>query len=616
MNNSSVETPGSSTSLIRTKYFKFGFGIGFFIFAALFLTFYHLVLKAVGDAISLQNRFFAERVESTISKAYSRIERETGVLKSNRVVQKYLSTPSGDFLEQNLLEGRVLKFIEWWSASVNNPIYYCVTYVNAAGVPIFTHPMAEEGISDSRVGLPSATPAGEDIHLIGSEGGARKRMVEDTWDSDLLMDRKKVHSLTLPDSTRILRFIRSIKERKSGEELGALVIDVNLYDMLGADVEADRSLLLCDSETSEILHDALVPENRGRNLGETYSGLFEALKEVIGTGPLEVNVEKEEREFNTYTVQIADPGWTITSVVDNSNYIDEPERSGLWLIGASLLFVGLSGFSIVVLGRRVEERTKGLVEASQLINKQNQQLEIELQAARELQMGLMPNTSPNIRGLDIAGKCQSAMQVGGDFFQYFQSEEQQISVAMADVTGHGMRAAVPTMVLSGLLRNQMGYSDSMQHLFTELNKSLKEVLDRRTFVCFSMVEIDIIELKARFVNGGCPYPYFYRGADGSIEEIVLDAFPLGLRGDAEYRVREFGMNKGDCIALCSDGIIEAANTDGEPFGFERTAQVIRNGCKRSLGAEELIEFVFEEVDRHAGGNEQEDDQTMVVVHLC
>ena len=96
-------------------------------------------------------------------------------------------------------------------------------------------------------------------------------------------------------------------------------------------------------------------------------------------------------------------------------------------------------------------------------------------------------------------------------------------------------------------------------------------------------------------------------------EIVISALPLGLRPDQVYPVRELNVAPGDRIVFCSDGIMETSNADGELFGFERTAELIKVGCERDLASENMIDFVFDEVGNFSGEAEQEDDQTMVVV---
>ena len=246
---------------------------------------------------------------------------------------------------------------------------------------------------------------------------------------------------------------------------------------------------------------------------------------------------------------------------------------------------------------------------------QRQLLEEELNTAHDMQMRLMPTEPPQIEGLDIAGRCIPANHVGGDFFQYFPISDNRLAISLADVTGHAMEAAVPVMMFSGILDTQMETGDSLENLFPKLNRSLcRNLADRRTYVCFTMGELDIHSRIFRLSDGGCPYPYHYRAVSGEITELQVDAYPLGVRIETTYPVIETQLEPGDRIVFCSDGIIEAENPERELFGFERTADTIRKGCPQDLSAPQLLDYLISEVKTFTGDAPQGDDQTIVV--LC
>ena len=261
--------------------------------------------------------------------------------------------------------------------------------------------------------------------------------------------------------------------------------------------------------------------------------------------------------------------------------------------------------------------------------------EEELQTAHDMQMGLMPEGSPRIEGLDMAGRCLPANHVGGDFFQYFERDG-RLSICLADVTGHAMAAAIPVVMFSGVLESEMHHGESVEklfghlsdilhrenqpgegmvRLFRNLNRTLHRSLSAHTFVCLVMGEFELAGRTLRVANSGCPYPYLYRASEGAIREVPLDAYPLGVRPDTAYAVEEVQLEPGDRVVFCSDGIIEAQNEAGELFGFERTAEVIRRGGEEGLTAAELVERLFAEVEEFSGEVPQGDDQTAVVVAL-
>lgn len=240
-------------------------------------------------------------------------------------------------------------------------------------------------------------------------------------------------------------------------------------------------------------------------------------------------------------------------------------------------------------------------------------LEEELQTAHKMQMGLMPTEPPKIQGLEIAGRCLPANHVGGDFFQYFPISDSRLAISLADVTGHGMEAAVPVLMFSGILDSQMEAGNSLEDLFAKLNRSLHRNLDKRTFICFTMGELDTVIKKLRVSNGGGPYPYHYKAATSEIVELQVEGYPLGVRADTTYPVIETQLEPGDRVVFCSDGIIEAENSAEEIFGFEQTTETVRSGCKQNLSAPQLLDYLINEVKYFTGDVPQGDDQTVVVL---
>jgi len=283
-----------------------------------------------------------------------------------------------------------------------------------------------------------------------------------------------------------------------------------------------------------------------------------------------------------------------------------PPYGQLGLIGG--LGIALVGF-VLASGYGIKRR-RDLRRVEQALM---QEMEEELQTAHEMQMKLMPSKPPQIAGLDIAGHCLPANHVGGDFFQYFSISDNKLAISLADVTGHAMEAAVPVMMFSGVLESEIKRGQSLNQLFASLNETLNNKLDSRTYVCFTMGEVDPITKKFRLSNSGCPYPYHYQAANGEVAEIQIDAYPLGIRSDTQYSVEEIQLAPGDRVVFCSDGIIEAENRSGELFGFERTAETIGKGCFRDLTAAKLLDYLIAEVKIFSGDVPQGDDQTVVIL---
>ena len=170
-------------------------------------------------------------------------------------------------------------------------------------------------------------------------------------------------------------------------------------------------------------------------------------------------------------------------------------------------------------------------------------------------------------------------------------------------------------MFSGVLESEIKHDHELGELYASLNQTLHSKLDRRTFICFAMGKLDTATRTVRLANDGCPYPYHYRGATGKISELEIDAYPLGVHSETAYTALEMALQEGDYVVFCSDGIIEAANTAEDLFGFEQTTETIRAGCAEGLSAETLIDKLISAVQDFAGDEPQGDDMTIVVLKV-
>ena len=278
-----------------------------------------------------------------------------------------------------------------------------------------------------------------------------------------------------------------------------------------------------------------------------------------------------------------------------------------------LNFVTLNGFQIAH-ALEVILLSLALADRINLLRTEKEAQEAELQAAHHLQMGLMPARPPRLEEYDLAGRCRPATHVGGDFFQYFERDG-TLSLCLADVTGHGMEAAVPVMMFSGMLCSQMEEERPLDQFFGRLNQTLCATLGSRTFVCLTVGELDLAQRRLRLTNAACPYPFHFRAATGAVEELQVEAYPLGIQPETTFETLERTLEKGDYLVFCSDGIIEAANGQEEIFGFEQTTESIRQGCADNLSAAALIDRLFTAVQDFSGDVPQGDDMTCVVLRV-
>ncbi len=277
------------------------------------------------------------------------------------------------------------------------------------------------------------------------------------------------------------------------------------------------------------------------------------------------------------------------------------------------------------LTRELEGKNEALEETNQQLTQAHEErdqaqkrliteLQRELQTAHDLQMALMPTAPPAVGGVTAAGRCLPASQVGGDLFQYYQTST-CLAVALADVTGHGMQAAIPAVMFSGILDMQMRSDRDLAGIFDGLNEVLCQRLARRTHVTLTMFRVDPRTRVVMLANAGCPYPCHFERDRQRLSEVPMDALPLGVKRGVAYVVRERRLTPGDYLVLYSDGIAEATDAAGEVFGFDRTLATVESACRLGLPPEQVIDHIVAAIAQFVGPTPQADDITCVVVRM-
>jgi hypothetical protein len=235
----------------------------------------------------------------------------------------------------------------------------------------------------------------------------------------------------------------------------------------------------------------------------------------------------------------------------------------------------------------------------------------ELQYARELQLSMLPDCSPDLDWIDICSISLPATEVGGDYYDYFV-DEGRVALVCGDVAGHGMASG---LVLAGLrsgftlLRDSLGDPAAV---LRRLHDLVRQTTRRRMLVTVSVVLLEKETRRATIASAGHP-PVLIRRAGSEVETVALWAPPLGVRLPIEIPQREVHLHRGDVLVLHSDGIYEARNDEDESYGFERLEQVIRSRGERT--AEELREAILEDVELFRRGAPQHDDMTLVIARL-
>lgn len=238
-------------------------------------------------------------------------------------------------------------------------------------------------------------------------------------------------------------------------------------------------------------------------------------------------------------------------------------------------------------------------------------LRSEMDIAAEIQRDLLPRKAPRIPGYEILGHSIPAEQVGGDYFDYLPLEDGRLGLAIGDVSGKGMPAALYMAVCRGLLHALAGKHNEPHAAIADLNAIACKDSTSPVFITLFYSVLDPDTGILQYCSGGHNLPVLIR-ADGRVFALRRsDGMLVGIMPNIRYTSDSITLAPGDTLVLYTDGVTEAENPRRELFG-ERQLESVLTGCA-NLTADEIIQRVTSSVTDFVGAHPQSDDITVVVL---
>lgn len=242
-------------------------------------------------------------------------------------------------------------------------------------------------------------------------------------------------------------------------------------------------------------------------------------------------------------------------------------------------------------------------------------LESELELAARIQAALFPSEMPLLAGYELAARNRPARRCGGDYYDALPVVNgdgvARLLLCVADVSGKGLPASLLMSNMQATLRALMGRIDSLPALAERASELLYGSTGSSTYVTAILLELIPKSGDARFVSAGHVSGLWLR-ANGDLTSLDSTGVPLGLLPPGPgYEETRLSLESGDCLALFSDGVVEAQNSGDDEFGEDRLREILRAASDQP--AEAIIARVFDEIDRFAGAAPQFDDITIMVL---
>ena len=237
-------------------------------------------------------------------------------------------------------------------------------------------------------------------------------------------------------------------------------------------------------------------------------------------------------------------------------------------------------------------------------------LEDELAIARRIQSTFLPKKNPRVPGFDIAGVNISSEAVGGDYYDFINIVDNQIGIAIGDVSGKGIGAALIMAAFRASLKAEIRNNYAIRTIFNKVNSLLFESIERENYVTAVYGVLDTKNSVFTFSNAGHNPPLLFKKG-GDILELTEGGLALGMFPDSTYEERPVYLNHGDMLLFYTDGITEAQDTEAQEYGVARLKKQIEKSSE--LSAREIIDGVIEAVLKYKGRDSALDDLTMIMV---
>jgi sigma-B regulation protein RsbU (phosphoserine phosphatase) len=268
--------------------------------------------------------------------------------------------------------------------------------------------------------------------------------------------------------------------------------------------------------------------------------------------------------------------------------------------------------SIRLLESLAFEATKSLENVRLMHEEQEKkQIEQELGVARQVQVALSPTAYKVPDYFEVAAHNIPSRYVGGDFYDFISLRDERSAFVLGDVSGQGVAAALLAAMAQGALQAQFTSNLPLAEVVTSLNKVLVQRSASNRFITLFCATLDP-DGHFTYINAGHNPPVLAR-ANGETETLTTKSVLLGAFDFVEYKPRQTRLAPGDVVVMYTDGVTEASDADNQMFGDERLEKLVRDGVH--LGAEEIKQWIMDEVLNFTAGLPQGDDITLIVLKM-
>ncbi|MEX0684597.1 MAG: tetratricopeptide repeat protein [Balneolales bacterium] len=247
---------------------------------------------------------------------------------------------------------------------------------------------------------------------------------------------------------------------------------------------------------------------------------------------------------------------------------------------------------------------------SKLLQAENERKDMELKAARDLQLSMLPVVLPESKYACMAAKMDTAAEVGGDYYDVDISDNGALTFCIGDATGHGTKAGTLVTVMKSLF-NLISQENDLTESMHRCSSAIKKMKLPKLYMAFAMARLTVNKLE--IIGAGMPAALVYRAYTGKVEQIELKGMPLGSVIGYPYTQKEITMHEEDVLVMLSDGFSELRANGGEMLGYDKQVQLLAD--TGSLQPQDIIDQFRKTAFEWLQSSKPNDDMTFVVLKM-
>jgi sigma-B regulation protein RsbU (phosphoserine phosphatase) len=252
------------------------------------------------------------------------------------------------------------------------------------------------------------------------------------------------------------------------------------------------------------------------------------------------------------------------------------------------------------------------VEKHQRAALEQERIKRELELGRQIQHDMLPHAPLKLGLTEIKGVSVPAREVGGDFFNYFETPGGQIALLVGDVSGKGVGAALLMANIQASLRTRLALGQDLSALAREVDQDIEANSPGPVYATLFVGILDPATRQLRYVNAG-HHPQYVLHREGTLEKMTSTGLPVGLYAGHGFREQQLQLAAGDLLFFYTDGCVEAENEAGEMFGADRLETLLVSAA--TSGTDDVLAGVENAVNAFRGAREPFDDATMMSVRV-